>query len=297
MKSLGCLLVIFILFCCLTSIFYKTDEYDDFIENTTSKRETPWEYLPNKDVGYCVNIDINKSLETSVPETYCANNRPVIESFSHCFHHETGPLGGHVQELMNLTHFCKATSLGRISDYEAGDRARILLCSRKSGGKVIQMNKSYIENDIQKIKAGKEQAKETGVSYKCLVAYVKGDNTTECSDSEIKKIEKKNTSIISNNEQKISKEEVLANENRIKEEEKQADKLREERIPKEKSLANKIGVNQSCLVSYENNYDYFSDEEIYDVLKDDCSKADIQKMIKFFASHPNEHLEELPNGY
>lgn len=81
------------------------------------------------------------------------------------------------------------------------------------------------------------------------------------------------------------------------EEEKQADKLRKERIPKEKSLANKIGVNRSCLVSYENNYDYFSDEEIYDALKDDCSRDDIKKMIKFFTSHPNEHLEELPNGF
>ena len=78
----------------------------------------------------------------------------------------------------------------KISDYEAADRAAIFLCGLKSA-KVFELKKDYLEKDIQKIRTGKEEAKELKVSYKCYINYKNNKKTTECTEAEIKNIENK----------------------------------------------------------------------------------------------------------
>ncbi len=184
-----------------------TDEYDKFINKTTSTTKTPWEYLPNKEVGYCVNTDIDKNLKESILETYCAQKYEAAEKFSNCFHNKFELMTENAQRLAGLSQMIQASSLNRISDYEAADRATILLCSLKTGN-IYKLDKNYLKKDIEKIKEGKEEAKELKVSYKCLIAYKKGITTTECSEKEIKNIQGKYPKPNTHNEEKAIKQDT-----------------------------------------------------------------------------------------
>ncbi len=283
-KSSGCLYILIglFLFCMLIIFLDSEDEFEKFVSNTQSENENPYLYLANKDSKeYCINIDI-RDYGLS---TFCSKRNSKIEEFSHCFFHETGLTSEYAEELISTAMMYNTGSAYQISENCAADMAKGTVCIKYHGDGVYEKDRKKIDADVLDIKALIEEANELMVSTQCLNSFKKDKKTQDCSDKEIKKIEEKY-----NNLEKYQQEKNAQAK-------KKAEEDKEKRIPKEEKLAKKIGVSTSCLVVYENNYDYFDDEELYTNLKDKCSKSELDKLIDYFDFHPNEHLEDLSNGF